>query len=73
MVVTLFVLAEEEEVAVVASASELTSVVVEAVEMVPTHVEMVMVLVEDYLHLKDLDQVLQHHLLVLVMLVTGVM
>ena len=50
----------------VASASELTSVVVEAVETVPTHVEMVMVLVEDNLHSKDLDQVLQHHLLVLV-------
>jgi predicted CoA-binding protein len=67
MVVTLSALAVEEEVAVVASALELTSVVVEAVETVPTHVEMVMVLVEDNLHSKDLDQVLQHHLSVVVM------
>ena len=44
MVVTLSALAVAEEVVAVASASELTSVVVEAVETVPTHVEMVMVL-----------------------------
>ena len=66
MVVTLSALAVAEEVVAVASASEPTSVVVEAVETVPTHVEMVMVLVEDNLHSKDLDQVLQRHLLVLV-------
>ena len=65
-VVTLFALVVEEELVVVELVLVLASVVVAVVETVPTHVEMDMVLLEDNLHTKDLDQVLQHLLLVLV-------
>ena len=69
MVVTLFALVEEVELVVVASVSVLVLVEVEVLETVPTHVETVMVHRGDKVYIKDLAQVLQHHLSLLVMLV----
>ena len=60
--VTLSVLVEEEELAVVASVSVLVLVVVEVLETVLTHVETVMVVKEDKVDIEVLVQVPQHHL-----------